>query len=255
MSDLSGKINKLYESTHNIEQIAGNTEQIASDGMKIVDSLNLKASDTRKATDTVIDDIECLEKESLAIYSIVETINGIAEQTNLLSLNASIEAARAGVFGKGFSVVAAEIRKLADQSMKSSAEIAKIVKRIEEQTKKTAETAQYAENIVLSQEEVLSDTVRAFTDLSRHVEKLTINLNQIVAGTEGIEKAKNDTLSTIENISATTQETAAATQELGAITVNQMDEVNKLSKVIQQLNDDAINLSEAVHVFKIDNMI
>ncbi len=254
MGDLSEKINKLYESTHNIEQIAGNTEQIANDGMKIVDNLNLKASDTRKATDTVIDDIERLEKESQAIYSIVETINEIAEQTNLLSLNASIEAARAGEFGKGFSVVAAEIRKLADQSLKSSAEIAKIVKRIEEQTKKTAMTAKYAENIVLSQEEVLNDTVRVFTDINKHVEKLTINLNQIVTGTEGIESAKNDTLRSIESISATTQETAAATEELSAITINQMEEVNKLSNVIQQLNDNAVNLSEAVHVFMINEM-
>jgi methyl-accepting chemotaxis protein len=255
MSDLSEKINKLYESIHNIEQIAGNTEQIASDGIKIVDDLNVKANDTKKATDTVIVDIASLEKESLAIYSIVETINEIAEQTNLLSLNASIEAARAGEYGRGFAVVADEIRKLADQSLKSSTEIAKIVKRIGKQTKKTAETAQYAENIVLTQEEVLSDTVRVFGDLNKHVENLTINLNQIVVGTGDIENAKNDTLSSIESISATTQETAAATQELGAITENQMEEVEKLRNVIQQLNDNALNLSEVVHVFKIDETI
>ena len=251
MSDLSEKINKLYGSTHNIEQIAENTEQVVNDGMKTVDNLKQKTNDTKKATDTVINDIEHLEKETQAIYNIVETINGIAEQTNLLSLNASIEAARAGEFGRGFSVVADEIRKLADQSMKSSGEIAKIIMRIEEQMKKTAVTAKQTEHIVLSQEEVLSNTVRVFTNINKHVENLTINLNQIVIGTEGIENAKTDTLRSIESISATTQETAAATQELSAITVNQLDEVNKLSDVIQQLNDDAVNLSEAVHVFKI----
>ena len=251
MSDLSEKINKLYGSTHNIEQIAENTEQVVNDGMKTVDNLRQKTNDTKKATDTVIGDIEHLEKESQAIYGIVETINGIAEQTNLLSLNASIEAAKAGEFGRGFSVVASEIRKLADQSLKSSGEIAKIIKRIEDQMKKTAMTAKHTETIVLSQEEVLSSTVRVFTDINKHVENLTINLNQIVTGTEGIENAKKDTLRSIESISATTQETAAATEELSAITVNQLDEVNKLSNVIQQLNDDAVNLSEAVHVFKI----
>ena len=254
MGDLSDKINKLYESTHSIEQIAGNTEQIASDGKKIVDNLNLKANDTRKATDTVINSIEHLEEESLAIYSIVETINSIAEQTNLLSLNASIEAARAGEFGRGFSVVADQIRKLADQSLKSSSEITKIIKRIGEQTKKTSETAKYAEDIVLSQEEALNDTVRVFNNINKHVEKLTVNLNQIITGTEGIESAKNDTLRSIESISATTQETAAATEELSAITINQMEEVNKLSNVIQQLNDNALNLSEAVHIFKLNEM-
>lgn len=252
MSDLADKINELYSGTQRIEQIAGNTKAIVGNGMGIVDNLSAKAKDTSDVTKTVISDIQNLESESRAIASIIETINGIAEQTNLLSLNASIEAARAGEFGKGFSVVAAEIRKLADQSLKASNEIAKIIQKIEGQTRKTVNTAQYAQSIVMSQEEALESTVNVFMDINQHVENLTDNLNQIALGVDGIDQAKNDTLRAIESISATAQETAAATEELSVTAENQFAEVNRLNDVVQQLNDDAINLEESVKVFKIN---
>jgi methyl-accepting chemotaxis protein len=251
MADLSDKINDLYSSTHNIEQIASNTRQIAGNGMKIIDTLSKKAKDTKDITSSVISNIENLETESKHIEGIIETINSIAEQTNLLSLNASIEAARAGEFGKGFAVVAAEIRKLADQSLISSNEIAIIIKRIEDQTRKTVKTARNAESTVTSQEDALNSTISVFIDINQHVESLTNNLNQISIGVEGIENAKNDTLRAIESISATAEETAAATEELSVTAENQLKEVNRLNNVVQQLSDDAQDLKDAVRVFKI----
>lgn len=252
MADLAEKINELYGSTHNIEQIASNTKVIVGGGMDIVENLSHKAKDTTEVTRTVIIDIESLAKESAAIAGIIGTINEIASQTNLLSLNASIEAARAGQYGRGFSVVAEEIRKLADQSLKASSEIGKIILNIEKQTKKTVHSARYAESIVLSQEEALVKTVDAFTDINKHVENLTNNLNQIAYGVEGIEQAKDDTLRAIESISATAEETAAAAEQLSVTADKQLEEVHKLNDVVQQLSNDAIVLEESVSVFKVE---
>jgi methyl-accepting chemotaxis protein len=251
MADLADKIGNLYEGTHNIEIIAGNTKQIIGSSMEMVDDLSLKVKNTTDVTRTVILDIENLEEESKEITEITATINEIAEQTSLLSLNASIEAARAGEHGRGFAVVASEIRKLADQSVKSSSMIAQIIKRIEDRTKKTVETAKYAESIVLSQEDALKRTVDAFVGLNRHVESLTDNLNQIGIGVEGIEHAKDDTLKAIESISATAQEIAAATEELNMTADNQLIEVNKLNEVAQHLSDDAESMVESILVFKL----
>jgi methyl-accepting chemotaxis protein len=252
MADLAARINSLYSNTHNIEQIAGSTKGIVNGGIGIVDNLSSKVKDTTEITRNVILAIENLEKETTSIVGIVGTINEIAAQTNLLSLNASIEAARAGQYGRGFSVVADEIRKLADQSLKSSNEIGKIINKIEEQTKKTVNTAKLAQNIVLSQEDALNSTVNVFTDINKHFEELTDNLNQIAYGVEGIEHAKDDTLGSIESISATAQQTAAAAEQLGVTAEKQLEEVNKLNNVVQQLSSDAVNLEETVRVFKVD---
>jgi methyl-accepting chemotaxis protein len=251
MADLAEKINAVYDSTHNIERIANNTKNIVSSGLGIVDNLSSKTKDTSDITHSVIQDIEGLEKESSAIISIIATMNEIAEQTNLLSLNASIEAARGGQAGRGFAVVADEIRKLADRSVKASNEIGSIIHRIEDQTKKTANTARYAESIVMSQEGALTATVNAFSDINGHVENLTENLKQIANGVEGIEKAKNETLGAIENISATSEETAAAAEQLSVTADRQLEEVRRLNEVVQQLSGDANNLQETVSVFKI----
>ena len=152
MEGLSNQIDTLTNNTRDMNSIACFTSQVVDSGIVIIDELNLKSKDTANITKSVIKDIEHLEVESMSISSIVETINSIAEQTNLLSLNASIEAARAGESGRGFSVVADEIRKLAEQSAASANQIGKIIDNIQTQTKKTVLTAKKAEDIVVSQE-------------------------------------------------------------------------------------------------------
>ena len=252
MTDLVDRVNELYDNTHTIEQIAGNTSELVQDGMGSVDNLREKANATKDVTITVIGDIEKLELEIKSISGILETMSAIAEQTNLLSLNASIEASRAGEFGRGFSVVAYEIRKLSEQSGNASSEIAKIIGRINRQTKTTVQSAQHAESIVSSQEIALSQTISAFQNINKHIVNLSENLNQMVSNVEGIERAKNDTLKSIESISATTEETAAASEELNVSATNQLQTVNALNSIVQQLKDDSELLANAVTIFKIE---
>ncbi|MDF2800745.1 MAG: methyl-accepting chemotaxis sensory transducer [Anaerocolumna sp.] len=252
MSDLANRINEVYRNTNNIEEIAGKTKEIVKSGMTSVDFLGAKAKDTTVITREVIASIDDLEKQSSMISSIINTINDIAAQTNLLSLNATIEAARAGEAGRGFTVVAEEIRKLADQSVQASGKIDNIVRTIELQTKITAKTARQAENIVLSQEEALTNTIKVFTDINKHVENLSDNLNRVALGVKGIEVAKDDTLSAIESISATSEETAASASQLGMTAIEQLEEVNKLNAVIQHLSNGAIDLKDSINKFKVN---
>ena len=255
MNDLVERVNDLYDRTQNIEQIANNTSELVQNGMSSVDNLSLKANDTKEVTQTVIEDIEKLEIEIRAISVILETMSGIADQTNLLSLNASIEAAKAGEFGRGFSVVAYEIRKLAEQSINASSEIARIIAKINGQTKLTVKSAKHAESIVSSQDVALSQTISVFEDINRHVGDLTENLNNMVNNVNGIEKAKNDTFKSIESISATTQETAAASEELNVSATNQLQTVNALNVIVEQLKEDSELLMDAVSIFHIDESV
>lgn len=251
MDDLSKKIGVVSENTGKIADIADVTKSTVSDGLATIDTLQDKVKATTQVTAEVISNIEDLEKASQSIANIVGAINDIADETSLLSLNASIEAARAGDAGRGFAVVAESIRKLAEQSLNSVNEIRNIVGKIQKQTVDTVEVAKQAELIVNSQEEALKATIDVFHDIDKHVSGLAENLSQISAGIDAMEGAKKDTLAAIESISAVAEETASAVTEVNEAAGRQLEAVKKLNNESEELIDRSEDLAEAINKFTI----
>ncbi len=229
MNKLSDQINQVYNNTHDIEQIAENTKVIAGEGIGMINELSGKSKATADITHNVIGKVEEFEMQSKHIAGFVTIINEIASQTNLLSLNASIEAARAGDAGLGFAVVASEIRKLADQSVQAANQIQNIVKETES----------------------LNRTIVAFNNINDHVKELVNNLNNVSLGIKTIENAKEDTLVAIESISAISEQTAAASEEMNATAINQLNSVELLRQSAAALASDSKKLEEVIKVFKI----
>lgn len=251
MDDLSKKIGVVSENTGKIADIADVTKSTVSDGLATIDTLQDKVKATTQVTAEVISNIEDLEKASQSIANIVGAINDIADETSLLSLNASIEAARAGDAGRGFAVVAESIRKLAEQSLNSVNEIRNIVGKIQKQTVDTVEVAKQAELIVNSQEEALKATIDVFHDIDKHVSGLAENLSQISAGIDEMEGAKKDTLAAIESISAVAEETASAVTEVNEAAGLQLEAVKKLNNESEELISRSEDLVEAINKFTI----
>ena len=251
MDDLSKKIGVVSENTGKIADIADVTKSTVSDGLATIDTLQDKVKATTQVTAEVISNIEDLEKASQSIANIVGAINDIADETSLLSLNASIEAARAGDAGRGFAVVAESIRKLAEQSLNSVNEIRNIVGKIQKQTVDTVEVAKQAELIVNSQEEALKATIDVFHDIDKHVSGLAENLSQISAGIDSMEGAKKDTLAAIESISAVAEETASAVTEVNEAAGRQLEAVKKLNNESEELISHSEDLVEAINKFTI----
>jgi methyl-accepting chemotaxis protein len=254
MSNLSNKINQVYDCTYEIENIAGDTKTVAGKGVIIIEELSDKTKSTSQITEEVIREIEALELQTHTIESFVIVINNIASQTNLLSLNASIEAARAGSAGLGFAVVAEEIRKLADQSVDAVKQIQTIVSVIQNKTKSTVITAEQAKSIVRSQTEALNNTIQVFEDINQNVIHLVNNLNHISTGVKEIETAKLDTLEAVRSIAAVSQETAAASEEVSATANNQIGSVEHLSHSATELAQDAKKLKEGIKMFRISDI-
>lgn len=251
MSDLAGLIGTQEKNAGNIQAVAGETEDTLRKGLENMDALNRKQRDTSEITRAVINNITALEKQSAAIINIVEAINEIAEQTRLLSLNASIEAARAGSYGKSFSIVADEIRKLSDQSSLEAGRIAAIVAGIQKGTADTARVATKADDIVLRQERTLKETTEGFSGIRSHVTRLTESLNEITTGLARIGELKSETLGAVESISATLEETSAASAQLGDTANEQLKAVEDLKNTVEELNKEAERMESSVKMFRL----
>lgn len=251
MNGLAERINVVHENTDEISEIAQEAQEAIENGMVIVANLGEKVQGTTEVTETIIREIRELNKESIAINSIIGTINEIAEQTNLLSLNASIEAARAGEAGRGFAVVSEEIRKLAEQSGNAGNQIGEIINHIQERLAATIETAGLAGESVAFQTEALNNTVDVFKNISQQVSKLAEDVEKITQSVGGIEQAKEDTMNAIESISTTSNQTESASEELARSTEKQLQAVEVLNDAVKQLQMDAEDLDTSVSIFKV----
>lgn len=251
MDSLSGKINNVSSNADEIGKLTNAAGETINVGIASVQSLTESSESTAEITRHVIVSIEELEEKSKAISHIVSAINDIAEQTNLLSLNASIEAARAGDAGRGFSVVAEEIRKLADQCLSSAGQISSIVKEILSKTSEVVTIARQAEAVVSSQTGAVEDTTASFRQIDELVAQLIQALQTITNNVQEMNGARNETLSAIESISDASTQTAACSSSVHDAAGTQLDAVKNLDEASQSLTAKAESLLDALSTFQI----
>ena len=182
--------------------------------------------------------VQQLGKSSEQIGEIIQVIDDIADQTNLLALNAAIEAARAGEQGRGFAVVADEVRKLAERTTKATKEIADMIKRIQKDTldavKSMEEGTAEVENGKLLANKA-GDSLQEIVRVSKQVGDL---VNQVAAASEEQSSSAEVISKNIEAISAVTQESAGGTQQI--------------AHAAEDLNRLTLNLENLIAKFKID---
>ena len=250
MDNLSRTIEEVTEEIGNTSTNSEATKNVVLKSISTMEVLSNQTKDTIEVTSKVKEDVKALEVSSSEIKKFVAIIADIAEQTNLLSLNASIEAARAGEAGRGFSVVAEEIRKLADGSRQAADEINKVVELIEKQTQETVGTATKAEKIVEEQAETVTITKEAFHKIYNATEDVISNVGGVKAKVKGMDKERAGTLEAISSISAVSEETAASSSNVFSIAESQKETVSLLTKASNELKTNMEELKQAVSVFK-----
>lgn len=218
-------------------------------GRVIVDELNKKTETTVAITKILVENINDVQEQSSEIEGFIDTINSIAKQTNLLSLNASIEAARAGENGRGFMVVAEQVRKLADESMQAGKNIKKIVESIVATTKRTTESAKEAEAIVFEQADALGETIQVFGEINRCVETLVNGLKDVADNMRLMSEEKEQVQDSIGHISFATEQAAVATEEITATLDEQVKIVSDLAKNVELLKNEADALDRSISRF------
>jgi len=252
INTLSEQIGTVYDYTDEISKISEDANRTITEGMDVIGDLNEKSKATVEITEAIQQDIKSLSEQTKSIGGFASVINDIASQTNLLSLNASIEAARAGEAGRGFSVVAEEIRKLAEQSLKAAKQIGGIVDQIQKQTGLTVNQVNKAEEIVASQSSALNDTLDAFNKVNERVKTMGENLTKIAEGMAVIEDTKKEAVNAIMNISAVSEETSANSVEVDANAKRQKEYVEELRKTVELLEEKAEQMDTALSALKVE---
>jgi methyl-accepting chemotaxis protein len=251
MDGLSTKIMTVSENLNNIENIADESKVYIKKGIVSMEKLSVCSETTSKITHQVIESNQQLETKLGLIEQFVSLINEISNQTNLLALNASIEAARAGVYGRGFTVVAQEIKKLANDSLKAVDEITKTVTQIKSQSSDTLNIALTAGSVVNEQEGTLSDTIKALDKMNECIEKLLHNFYEVGNSVTSMGSDREGTLSAIESISSVSEETAAASCVVNETAKEQLKYVEDLKNNSANLQSKSKELSDIIHQFKI----
>ena len=246
---LANEIQHMINSSKSVKEYVYATEKMSKEGGDVLQNLRKQFQKNQNITNKTFLDVEILANKSNLISRIVSTIQGIAEQTNLLALNAAIEAARAGESGRGFAVVSEEIRKLAEGTKKSTAEIELIVSDLQGHIMQVKSNMDYSKEIVERAEGVLVDTNVAFTSIDQAVESMIKEIGELLEDTQEIDRDKDHVVSIIQQISAVSQQLAAATQQVSAVVEEQSTTMENISITAGELEKIALSLQSMTHVF------
>ncbi|WP_375276990.1 methyl-accepting chemotaxis protein [Pseudoalteromonas marina] len=238
MEQMTHQIHDVSSNAEAAEQAANDAAHNASTGKHVV-AETITAIETLSANiETVSRVTEDLANESQNIGSVLDVIRSISEQTNLLALNAAIEAARAGEHGRGFAVVADEVRTLASRTGQSTDEIQSMISKLQEGTRAAVDAVKASQTLSVSTVEQASSANNSLNEIERLVSVITEMNSQIARATEQQTQAADEVNLRINDLSQSTEQS--------------LDNTKQLNSASDKLKQSSTELSSIVNRFKLN---
>lgn len=251
---ISDMVASAGNTAHAAGAVAAASEQsvrAAEDGAKHINEAVTKMSEIQQSVDNTAAKIHSLGEKSRQIGQIVDVITGIAGQTNLLALNAAIEAARAGEQGRGFAVVADEVRKLAEQSESAAKEIATIIRDIQNNTVEAVQAMDKDSHEVAGGVQVVKASGEAFSEIYQAINNMKQEVAKIVEHAQTQQASSSQVEQTVHRIADAARLNAASAEQVAAASQEQNATVEEIAASTSSLAKMAADLQEAVIKFKV----
>ncbi|MCL6471358.1 MAG: methyl-accepting chemotaxis protein [Firmicutes bacterium] len=243
MGQLASAIDKVAENAKTVLNVVSDSQQIASRGQEAVGESMSGMARIRATVSESANKIQTLGEKSKQIGEIIEVIDDIAEQTNLLALNAAIEAARAGEHGKGFAVVADEVRKLAERSARATGEIAELIKGIQDETMQAVEAMQRGTSEVEAGSELAHHAGTAIEEMMGAINRVFSEIAEVSQAAEQISASSNKVVVAMDQIATITEENTAITEEVAASAEQVVNIVESIAEFSKNSASQAMQIS------------
>ena len=244
-------ITAMTEKTKKVSEASVNTSDAAKQGELLMQEATNKMAHIETSVMNSADVVRTLGESSQQIGQIVEAISSIADQTNLLALNAAIEAARAGEHGRGFAVVADEVRKLAAESQESAEQIKERILTIQKDTAHAVAAMEEGKTEVELGAKAIKDVGEQFQDIMGQVNGIKTQIDEITSSVNSVSSGAGNIVEAVDSIDSVSRKTADHTSSISAATEEQSASNEEIAAASQSLAHLASDMQAAINKFKL----